>query len=117
MLRNVKIAFHNMEHSEPMESHTRQKLEKISEFLKNEENSTPLFAEFWLKSNKQHPHHEAEFHLRTSRFDLNAHDVGADMYVVIDNTIDKMVALIKKENEMRRDRSRRADTEKKKFNS
>lgn len=117
MLRNVKIAFHNMDHSGPMEDHTRQKLEKISDLLKKEENLNPLFAEFWLKSNKQHPHHEAEFHLKTPRFDLHAHDTGTDMYLVIDNTIDKMVALLKKEKEMQRDRFRKANTEKKKFNS
>ena len=117
MLKNVKISFHNIDHSDPMEAHTRQKMEKVSEFLKNEENLTPLIAEFWIKASKQHPHHEAEFNLKTPRFDLHTHEAGPDMYIVIDNTIDKMVALLKKEKEMHRDRVRKADTEKKKFNS
>ena len=117
MLRNVKISFHNMDHSDPMESYTRQKLEKVADLLKNENNVTPLFAEFWLKSNKQHPHHEAEFHLKTPRFDLNSHENGPDMYLVIDGTIEKMVAQLKKEKELYRDRIRKAGTDKKNFNS
>lgn len=117
MLRDIKIAFHNMEHSDPMENHVRQKIQKISDLLKSEKNLSPLFAEFWLKSKKQHPHHEAEFHLKTPSFDLNSHDSGPDMYIVIDNTIDKMVALLKKEKEMQRDRNRKANTDKKNFNS
>lgn len=117
MLRNIKISFQNMEHSDPMESHVTQKLQKVSDLLKSEENLTPLFAEFWLKANKLHPHHEADFHLKTPRFDLHAHDSGPDMYIVIDNTIDTMVALLKKEKELHRDKVRKADTDKKKFNS
>jgi ribosomal subunit interface protein len=117
MLRNIKVAFHNMEHSDPMESHVTQKLQKVSDLLKNEENLNPLFAEFWLKANKQHPHHEADFHLKTPRFDLHSHDSGPDMYIVIDNAIDKMVAQLKKEKEISRDKYRKAGTEKKKFNS
>lgn len=113
----VKITFHNMPHSDPLEQHALQKFEKISEHLKGEENLTPLHAELWLKANKQHPHHAAELHLKTPRFDLNAHNEGPDMYVVIDTTIDKMIKLLTKEKDKRNDKSKKVETEKTKFTS
>jgi ribosomal subunit interface protein len=111
----TKITFHNMPHSVPMEAHALQKLEKISEFLKNIQDIEPLYAELWLKANKQHPHHASELHIKTPFFDLHTHDEGADMYIVIDSTIDKMVKLIKKEKERFRDKVRKPLTAKKEF--
>lgn len=115
MLRNIKVTFQNMDHSDPLDEHTRSKLQKVSDMLNKEENITPLFAEFWLKSNKLHPHHSAKFHLKTPRFDLHAHDEGPDLYIAIDNTIDKMVAQLKKEKEKFRDSHRKPDSEKNRF--
>ena len=108
-----------MPHSEPLEEHANQKLAKIIELLSHEEaeHVTPLHAELWLKANKLHPHHRAELHLKTPRFDLNAHDEGADMYIVVDNTIDTMVKLLKKEKEKRNDKSKKLETEKNQFAS
>ena len=110
-----KITFHNMPHSDPLGEHATQKLEKINDFLKSSEQLTPFHVELWLKANKQHPHHAVELHLKTPDLDLNAHDQGADMYVAIDNTIDKMVSLIKKQVSKKRDKYRKVETEKKKF--
>lgn len=104
-----------MQHSGPMEEHATQKLEKISDFLKSSEQASPYGVELWLKANKQHPHHAVELHLKTPHLDLNAHDEGTDMYVAIDNTIDKMVSLIKKEVSKKRDKHRKVETEKSKF--
>ena len=113
----IKITFHNMPHSDPLEQHAMQKFARVEEHLKAEDSLTPLHAELWLKANKQHPHHAAELHLKTHRFDLNAHDEGPDMYVVIDTTIDKMVKLLRKEKEKRNDKTKKAETEKAKFSS
>jgi ribosomal subunit interface protein len=112
---NKKISFHNMPHSEPMEQHADLKLETLFRILDGEANLTPFSIEFWLKANKVHPHHAAELHLRTAHFDLHAHDEGPDMYIVIDNTVDKMVKLLKKEKERRRDEQRKPDTDKSGF--
>lgn len=112
----VKISFHNMPHSEPMETHALQKLLKITEFLKNQEDLSPFYVELWLKANKQHPHHATELHLKTPQFNLHAHDEGPDMYIAIDNTIDKMVKLLNKEKERQRDSIHKPDTDKKRFN-
>ena len=111
----IKIAFQNMDHSDPVEQHTRQKLEKLHELLKSFDQIPPFFVEFHLKSNKLHPHHAAELHLKTAVFDLNAHDEGTDMYVVIDNTIDKMVNLVRKEKSKNKDKKNKPSTDKKSF--
>ncbi|MBS1987626.1 ribosome-associated translation inhibitor RaiA [Candidatus Dependentiae bacterium] len=111
---NIKITFQNMPHSDSLEAHTNQKLEKIFEFLNTEQR--PFNVEFWLKAHKVHPHHVAEMHLKTKNFDLMAHDEGADMYVAVDNTIDKMVKLIKKEKQKMNDRHHKVPTDKSNFN-
>jgi ribosomal subunit interface protein len=113
----TKIAFHNMPHSEPLEAHANQKLQKVLDLFSHDENINPFFAEFWLKANKQHPHHATELHVKTPHMDLHAHDEGPDLYIAIDNTIDKMIALIKKEKEKFRDKVRKLDTEKKQFSN
>jgi len=112
---NKKIEFHNMEHSTPLEEHANQKLQKIEDLLAKEKIGTPQFLELWLKSNKQHPHHSAELHLKTPVFDLHAHDEGNDLYVVLDNVIDKIVALFKKHKEKKLDKQHKANSDKKAF--
>jgi ribosomal subunit interface protein len=112
---NIKIAFHNMTHSQPMEDHVRQKVGKISEFLKYETQLLPFNIEVWLKANAQHPHHQVELHVKTAHFNLHTHDEGTDIYVALDNTIDTMVELVKKEKERRRDARRMPNNEKAKF--
>ncbi len=104
-----------MPHSPVIEEHALQKLDKFLTLLKAEGNQTPLYAELWLKANKQHPHHAVELHLKTPSHDLHSHNEGPDMYLVIDATIDKMTTLIKKEKERQRDKFRKADTEKGQF--
>ncbi len=103
-----------MPHSDPLEQHASQKLDKIKDFLKDE-TATPFFVELFLKANKQHPHHRAELHLKTPKYDLNAHDEGADMYISIDNAIDKVVKLLKKEKVKQKDKDQKVETEKSKF--
>lgn len=110
-----KIEFHNMDHSSPLEDHASQKLSKIEDLLSKEQYGTPQHIDLWLKSNKLHPHHSVEIHLKTPQFDLNAHDEGTDMYVVLDNAIDKMVRLLKKHKEKSVDKNHKAKTDKKDF--
>ena len=112
-----KISFHCMDHSDPLEQHANQKLDKLEELLNKEENHTPFYIEMRMTANKLHPHHHVELHLKTPRFDLNAHDEGTDMYVMVDNSIDKMVSLVKKETERERDKERKGGNEKSDFSS
>lgn len=112
---NIKISFLNMEHSDLLEQHTRQKLERLFELLRSEVDSTPFLVEIVLRANALHPHHSVEFHLRTKHFDLNAHEEGADMYVAVDDTIDKMAMLVKKDKEKLQDKHQKQDNEKRRF--
>ncbi|MFH0897994.1 MAG: ribosome-associated translation inhibitor RaiA [bacterium] len=114
---NKKISFKNMPSSAPLEAHASQKLEKIKDFLKDSEDLAPFNIELHLKANKQHPHHRADLSLKTPCFNLNSHDEGTDMYVAIDNAIDRMVALLKKEKQKLKDKSQKQETEKSKFSS
>lgn len=105
-----------MSHSLPLEEHTRSKLVKILDIVKRESDQTPFEVEVWLRANAQHPHHRAEVHIKTAHFNLHTQDeTGADMYVSIDNAIDKMVAMLKKERERRRDDRRTPNSEKANF--
>ena len=108
-----KISFHNMPHSSPLEEHTSQKLEKVKAFV--DDSLQPFLVEVWLKANKMHPHHAVEIHLKTPSFDLHAHHEGVDMYVVVDQTIDKIIHLLIKEKEKTLDRQHKIATEKRKF--
>jgi ribosomal subunit interface protein len=101
-----------MPHSISIEEHAQQKLNKTLELLKSEGTQTPLYAELWLKANKQHPHHAAELHLKTPHLDLHSHDEGTDMYMVIDTAIEKMLTLVKKEKERQRDKIRKPQIDK-----
>lgn len=106
-----------MDHSVPLERYVNQRLDKITELLKKDKDSTPFFQEVWLKANQQHPHHDAELHVRTPQFDLNTHDEDTEMYVAIDKTVEKMISLIKKEKEKTREKNRKIETEKSDFSS
>ena len=110
-----KITFHNMEHSDPMEKHAIDKLGKIEEILQGPELETPNFLELWLESHKTHPHNKVELHIKTPQFDLNSHSEETDMYYAIDETIDRMVKLLKKEKQKLKDKTQKVDTEKKDF--
>lgn len=116
MEMKVKITFHGMPHSDPMEQHAREKLSKLLDFLPDRAEMHPLYTEMWLKANKQHPHHAVELHFKSPVHDLHAHDEGPDMYICIDTTIDKMVTLIKKHKERSIDDRHKPDTEKRRFN-
>jgi len=116
MEMNVKISFHNMPHSEPMELHAREKLQKLLEFIKDQNNMMPLSVEMWLKANKLHPHHAVEINLKNRALTLNAHHEGPDMYIAIDTAIDKMITQMIKEKERMLEKSHKPETEKKKFN-
>ena len=109
------ITFEGMPHSAPLEAHAIEKLEKIHDFLKRSDESTPFYVELWLKAHKTHPHNIVELHLKTPRFDLNAHDEKVDIYVALDNAIDKIVAQLKKVKSKVQDKEQKEVNEKKEF--
>ncbi len=107
-----KITFSSMDHSDPLETHAHQKLDKIETLLGDRGEQTPFFSELRLTANKKHAHHHVELHVRTPRFALDAHDEGPDMYVALDNTVDKMVKLLKKEKSKLKDKEKKTENDK-----
>jgi len=112
-----KITFQSMEHSAPLEAHANQKLEKIITFLKEDEIKTPIFLEMWLKGTKIHANYAVEINLKTPQFDIKSHDEGTDIYVLVDNTVDKLVKQYLKMRKKENDKKKRVDTPKKEFAS
>ena len=110
-----KITFHNMDHSDPMEQHAHDKLAKIEDLLAGNEWETPKFIELWLEAHRKHPHNKVELHLKTPQFDLHAHSEETDIYFAIDETVDKMVKLLKKEKQKLKDKNQKVQTNKKDF--
>ena len=102
-----------MPHSHPLEEHTSKKLSKILAFVND--NVRPFNVEVWLKANKMHPHHAVEIHLKTPHFDLYAQKEGTDMYIAVDEAIDKIVSLLLKEKEKNIDKHHKIDNEKRNF--
>jgi len=112
---DIKITFHGMPHSEPLELHSREKLKKITAILKAQAEATPFTIELWLDAHKLHPHHAAKLHVKTPIFDIHAEDDGPDMYIVVDTVIDTMISLVRKEKEKFLGKIQRPETDKKKF--
>lgn len=102
-----------MTHSDPLEQHTMAKLEKIRTFV--DDSLQPFHLDVWLKANKTHPHHAVEIHLKTHSYNLHTHEEGVDMYLAIDQAIDKIVGLLIKEKEKKIDKYHKITTEKQKF--
>ena len=113
---NIKFSFHNMPHSNALEEHARAKLEKVQALFKHNSADQPLYIEFFLNAQTAHvKHHSTELHVKTGRLNLTTHDTGADMYAVVDSTVDKMVRMIKKEKDKNGDKKHRVRTEKTAF--
>lgn len=108
----LTITFQNMPQSNELEAHAHEKFSKIVEFLDAERISS---AQLWLKAAKNRTHHTVELHVKTPHMNLSAHDDGIDIYVAIDNTMDKLLRQIKKQKERTQDKSYKQETEKRKF--
>ncbi|MCK4499259.1 HPF/RaiA family ribosome-associated protein [Candidatus Babeliales bacterium] len=109
---NRKISFHNMDHSEPLEEHVNRRLDKVEEYLKNEE--LPQHIEVRLTGGHVHAHNKVEIHLKTKNFNLDASRASetGKMYEVVDDAVDRIVALYKKEKQRLVDRHKKHVNEK-----
>jgi ribosomal subunit interface protein len=110
---NLSITFQNMPHSDDLAAHAHEKFTKILEFLGSH---TIMSADLWLKGDKHNEQNMVEMHIKTTTLSLNAHDEGMDMFIAIDNTMDKMLRQIKKNKERTQDKAYKFDSEKRKFN-
>lgn len=109
-----KLSFKNMDHSDPIEKHVNNKLERLEELLKKDQ-QPPFHMDIHLEAHKVHGHHHVELHLKTPRMDLHSHDEGPDMYVAIDNAIDKMVNLVRKNKAKNKNKEHKPENDKTNF--
>ncbi|MBL4587769.1 ribosome-associated translation inhibitor RaiA [Candidatus Babeliales bacterium] len=111
-----KISFIGMPHSDALEAHSNQKLDRLTSMIKHdEENEDAYSLEFHLKSQEKHSHHRADLHVKIPQMSLHTHDEHPEMYIAVDNTIDKMVSLYRKEKDKLKDKQRKVETDKSKF--
>ena len=111
----IKITFHDMPHSAPIEAHIHQKLERVARLLKESGEHTPYNIEMWVHGKKPHADYRSEIKLKTHKLDLNAHDFGTELYITIDTAIDKLIRLINKTHEKLIDKIQKKKTEKNNF--
>ena len=87
---NKRIVFRNMEHSDIMEAHANEQLEKIITFLENDRG--PVHIDLYLEPSRVHKHHRVDLHVRSAEYNRNAsyeHE-GMDFYETLDHVIDVM---------------------------
>jgi ribosomal subunit interface protein len=87
---NKRIVFRNMEHSDIMEAHANEQLEKIINFLENDRG--PVHIDLYLEPSRVHKHHRVDLHVRSAEYNRNAsyeHE-GMDFYETLDHVIDVM---------------------------
>lgn len=110
------ISFIGMPHSDPLEEHSNQKLDKLTALIKHDdEHEGAYFLELHLKAQEMHAHHRVDLHVKTPHVNLHTHDEGPEMYLAVDNAIDRMITLYKKEKGKIQDRHRNIETDKRKF--
>lgn len=104
-----------MPHSDGIDQHAREKLEKIKTFLRRTEEIHPILAELFLNAHTQHAHHDVELRVKSGDIAVAAHETGADMYLAIDTVIDKIITQIKKAKERNDDRHHKVKNDKNSF--
>lgn len=92
---NIKITFRNMEHSDALDTYTREGLEKIFKFIEKE--PEPINIDVILEAHRQHHHHKVEIRMSSKHYHfLLAHE-GPEIYKEIDHVIKVLIEDIKKE--------------------
>ena len=109
----TKINFHNMDHSDALEVHALKKLSKLEEFCATD--AMPLHAEVWLKAESSHPHHKTDLQVKVNKMELHTSSQSRDLYIALDEAVDKMVTLLKKNKAIQRDKCRCVESEKRNF--
>lgn len=110
---NIRIAFRNMEHSTAIENYVKKELEKVTKYLKHEDDLVNI--DVVLDAARTHHHHQVEFRLNSKHYHLIASHEGADLYQEIDQTVKIMVQEVKKHKEKALDKRNHPDIKKTQF--
>lgn len=87
-----RITFRAMDHSNHIENHANEQLEKIMHFLSNE--PTPVHVDLVLEAGRPHAHNKVELRIKTPHYEECVTDEGPHMLQVIDAVIDTMYRLL-----------------------
>lgn len=90
----IKITFRNLDHSAVIEERVRKQLQKLDKFLEKER--TPISVNFIIEAHPLHAHHKIELLVKSPNYDLMAFDEGTDLYKLIEQVIDTMLAEMRK---------------------
>lgn len=94
---NIRIAFRHMEQTPALEAHARKELAKLDKLINVEH--TPIFIDLVIEEHKLHAHNRVELRVNLPHGHFMAHVEGADMYLLISQVTDKMLAELRKEKE------------------
>jgi ribosomal subunit interface protein len=96
---NRRIVFRHMDHSDVLEAHANQQLEKIENFLEHE--PQPVFLDLIFEPSKVHKHHRVTCLLKSPHYDLVTHQEisGEEFYRAVDDIIDTMYRLLREAKE------------------
>lgn len=112
---NKRIMFRHMAHSDSIEQHALQQLEKIEHFLENE--PTPCSIDLVMEPSATREHPRIELRVKTPHYDLITHyeHDGMDFYQVLDHVIDVMYRLLHEEKQKYVDARKHREKEAKLF--
>ncbi len=104
---NKQFTFKGMESSVAMETFANELLTKVEDFLKNEQEKSPIYIRMAFDAEETHHHHAIEFDLKSPRYDLHVHKEGPDMYKLINEVVDVMIEQLHKEKQWRVDNNKK----------
>ncbi|MBN1549433.1 HPF/RaiA family ribosome-associated protein [Candidatus Babeliales bacterium] len=96
---NKRITFRHMEHSNHLENHAEQQLEKIMGLLSTEK--TPILVDLILEAHKLRGHNKVDFHVKTPNVDFFVSDEAPDMEQLVSSVIDTMYHKLREEKKRR----------------
>lgn len=100
---DVRIFFHEMEHSAAIESKAQELMQKIYKFLEHERE--PIYIHLTIEAGRPHAHHQVEVRVKSPNYELMVKDEGPDIYLLLNQMIDLMYKrLHEKKEELVRER-------------
>lgn len=101
---NIAITFKNFEPSDHLRKYAQRRFDKLSRFLKKIDEIEVSVVLSVLKYR-----HKADVNVTGDGLNLTAYEESEDMYATIDMVSDKVLAQIKKANEVRIDKSQKGE--------
>lgn len=94
---NIRIAFRHMEKTSALEEHARAELAKLEKLINIEH--TPIFVDLIFEEHKLRDNNRVELRVNVPHGHFMANAEGSDMYLLIGQVIDKMLAELRREKE------------------